>query len=115
MGLSNADVVSTPFGPDPDPTPSYEPTSGGLGCTVKVVLGPKSEPKLLQVYQRKDVKPKKQQVTSSGEGSIIIKADSREVISFGQKRDAILSKSMPIESQATLLPGRGAIDCWCHG
>jgi hypothetical protein len=39
-------------------------SSGGLGRTVEVELGPTSEPKSLQVYHRKDVKPKKQRVTS---------------------------------------------------
>ncbi|KAE8099742.1 hypothetical protein FH972_017698 [Carpinus fangiana] len=43
-------------------------SSDGLGCTAEVVMGPNSKPKPLQVYQRKDVKPKKQRGPSLGEG-----------------------------------------------
>jgi hypothetical protein len=41
----------------------------GLGRIAVVEPDPSSEPKILQIYQSKDIKPKMKRVTSSGKGS----------------------------------------------
>ena len=68
-------------------------SSEGLGRKEEGMSGPNNEPKLLQVYHRRDGKPKKQRVTSLKESGMI-KASYREGISSGQNWEAIASKNI---------------------
>ena len=90
--------------------------SSGLGRTGEVELGLRIEPKTLQVYQRKDVKPKKKQVTSSGEGSGMIHVGLREDLSLGQIQEEISPEITLLESPAASRSGFvGAGVCWRLG
>jgi hypothetical protein len=75
-------------------------TLSGLGRTGDTELGPRTEPKLLQVYQRKDAKPKQKRISSSGEGSGSIHEGLREDRAIGMIREGILQEITLIESPA---------------